>query len=385
VISGPDSAKVEELAAELRTRAQADPRWEEVAKPEDTTREVVVTLDRQRMERVGATSRMVLGIIEWGLRGLMVSRYQTPRGDIPIIMEFDQPEDPDRGRLEELGVARTANGTELSLASLASFQNRRGPGLIQRRDGRTTATVGLKPVDPDLKAASRALHELTRGIEVPEGYRWDERGGLADFQADLGELRSAFVLAVALVFLLMGLLFESLLLPFSVLITIAFAVVGANWSFKLSGTPIDIVGMIGMIVLAGVVVNNGIVLVDRIIRLERRGVERDRAVIQGVRDRLRPVLMTALTTIAGLLPIALAEPDGSGISFQGLAVGVSGGLAFTTFFTLWVVPLLYTLFQDLGHQLDWIPARLLGRRGLAGESGIGENPRLHLPGVPPRS
>jgi HAE1 family hydrophobic/amphiphilic exporter-1 len=109
--------------------------------------------------------------------------------------------------------------------------------------------------------------------------------------------------------------------------------------------------MVGMIVLAGVVVNNGIVLLDRIVSLRKEGMAREEAILRGVRDRIRPVLMTALTTITGLLPIAFSTPTGDGFSFQGLAIGVAGGLTCTTFFTLWVVPLAYTVLDDLGVRL----------------------------------
>ncbi len=352
LISGPESLVVADLAEQVRRAARGLGHWETVAEDEDPAREMLVTLDRERLLRAGTNSRNVLGVIEWGLRGLMISRFETERGDVPIIMEFDEEADPDRARLRELGVAGTATGSSLPLSAFAGFQDRRGPSSIYRRDARTMEVVGLKPVGKDLRKRAANLTALMAGIDMPEGYRWEQSGGMRDFEQDMEELMSAFTLAVALVFLLMGLLFESLILPFSVLITIAFAVVGAQWAFKLSGTPIDIVGMIGMIVLAGVVVNNGIVLVDRIIRLRRGGASRDEAIVQGVRDRLRPVLMTALTTIAGLLPIAVAVPGGSGISFQGLAIGVSGGLAFSTFFTLWVVPLTYSLLEDLGHVLN---------------------------------
>jgi multidrug efflux pump subunit AcrB len=233
------------------------------------------------------------------------------------------------------------------LSALASFEGGRAPRSIFRVDGRTTEVVGLKPKDENLKEQTAMLQQVMEDVDLPEGYRWNQSGGLRSFDQDMGELQSAFILAIALVFFLMGLLFESLLLPFSVLFTIPFAVAGAHWSFRLTGTPIDIIGWIGMIVLAGVVVNNGIVLLDRIIHLQRKGMSRDEAIVKGVGDRIRPVMMTALTTIAGLLPIALSEPTGNGFSFKSLAIGVAGGLACTTFFTLWIVPLAYSLLDDL--------------------------------------
>ncbi|PCH78725.1 MAG: hypothetical protein COB96_05250 [Planctomycetota bacterium] len=350
-ISGPDSTTIAELAEQVRTAARASPVWESVREDAQSAREILVRLDRNRLHRLQSNSRSVLGSIEYGLRGVMVSRYQTENGDVPLIVEYDRPQNPDRRVLEEMVVAGWQIGAPTQLSVFADFENRRAPSTIFRRDGRTMAVVALKHVDKDLRVAASDTMALMAGIPMPEGFAWEQAGGWDSFERDMGELKVAFILAVALVFLLMGLLFESLALPFSVLITIWFAVVGANWAFKITGTSIDLVAMIGMIVLAGVVVNNGIVLVDRIIRLERSGLARAEAVVRGVRDRMRPVLMTALTTIAGLLPLALSKPDGSGISFQGLAIGVSGGLAFTTFFTLWVVPLLYVLFQDMGTVL----------------------------------
>ncbi len=350
-ISGPDSMVVASLAEEARSQARNMEVWEEVADRSQPAQEILVRLDRERLHRLGGTSRSILNVVEYGLRGMMVSRMQYESGDIPLIMEFDEPEYPDRERLRRIGVLATEEGRLVSLDSIAEFENRRAPAKIRRRNGKTEEILGLKHASKDLQVAGLALEELMGAVSLPEGYHWESLGGWAEFQKDSSELGVAFLLAVALVFLLMGLLFESLVLPLSVLITIPFAIVGSQWAFALTGLPMDLVGMIGMIVLAGIVVNNGIVLLDRILRLEGRGMKREEAVRQAVSDRLRPVLMTALTTIAGLLPIALSTPDGSGISFRTLAVGVSGGLAFTTFFTLWVVPLLYSLFQDLGRVL----------------------------------
>jgi HAE1 family hydrophobic/amphiphilic exporter-1 len=169
-----------------------------------------------------------------------------------------------------------------------------------------------------------------------------------------------------LVFLLMGILFESFVLPVSVLFTIPFAVVGSYWTLWLSGTALDSVGWIGIIVLVGVVVNNGIVLVDRITQLRREGVERFTAVVEGCAQRVRPILMTALTSVCGLIPMALSEPRGESIDYRALATCVAGGLTASTLFTLWVVPLAYTLIDDLAQslrrQFAWALSGAGGRR-----------------------
>ena len=346
-LTGPDSLSVEQYAEQLRAIARSETDIKEVADPARTTREMRLSLDRDRMNRLGISSQAVLGTIEWGLRGFMVSRFETERSDIPLILEFDDPDVPDRERLKEMMLMIPSGGV-IPLDSIADFKSARAPSSISRRNGLTSAVVGLLPHNDDIRERRLLLERLTDQLKLPEGYSWKQVGGWSGFSQDMGEMKTAFTLSIALVFLLMGLLFNSLVLPFSVLSTIWFAVTGANWAFKLTGTPMDLMGMVGMIVLAGVVVNNGIVLVDRILQHEAIGLDRRDAILQATRDRLRPVLMTALTTIFGLLPIALSEETGMGFSFKGLAIGVAGGLAFTTFFTLWIVPLLYATFNDFG-------------------------------------
>jgi len=143
------------------------------------------------------------------------------------------------------------------------------------------------------------------------------------------------------------------------------AVGAAIGSLFITVTVLDSVGWIGVIILVGVVVNNGIVLIDRIHRLRLEGASRRDAVIEGSASRVRPIMMTAMTTIFGLLPMTMSEAPADGIDYRALATCVAGGLAFSTFFTLWVVPLAYTLMDDLGHAVSehrkWI-AGLLVRR-----------------------
>jgi len=152
---------------------------------------------------------------------------------------------------------------------------------------------------------------------------------------------------VIFVFLLMGVLFESFVLPFSVLVAVPFSWAGAVWGLALTDTPFDFVGAIGVIVLVGIVVNNGIVLIDCAHRFIDQGMERRQALISACRTRFRPILMTAATTITGLIPMALSDGGGSQISYKALSRALIGGLLVSTFFTLFFVPILYTLFDDL--------------------------------------
>jgi HAE1 family hydrophobic/amphiphilic exporter-1 len=155
-----------------------------------------------------------------------------------------------------------------------------------------------------------------------------------------------------------------------VLTTIPFAAMGAMWTLYLTGTVMDAIGWVGIIVLVGVVVNNGIVLVDKIHKIRRSGKGRDEAVLAGAAARVRPIMMTALTTVFGLLPMAIGDGVGAneGIDYRALATCVAGGLAFSTVFTLWVVPLAYTVIDDVARGLMWLVRRSLHAGPIEGQA-----------------
>ena len=157
----------------------------------------------------------------------------------------------------------------------------------------------------------------------------------------------ALLLSICFVFIIMGILFESLLLPVSIITTIPMAMVGVYWTLFLTQTPLDVMGGVGLVILIGVVVNNGIVLVDLVTQLRNEGMDRTEALVQAGKRRLRPILMTALTTICGLLPMALGTSTFIGIPYAPLARVVGGGIAAATVLTLFLVPYLYSCLDDL--------------------------------------
>ena len=346
-IEGEDSVAVQEILDQIRVAASLSEDFTEVSKERGQNREILVSMDRERMSRLGINSQSVIGNIEWTMRGFMVSRFETPNLDLPLIIEYDEPENPNRSKLEEMVIA-TAN-TLVPLSTFANFADSRSNNGIFRRNGKLSDSIGLKAKSEDVKEAYMAAARLMEGIDLPEGYLWSQDGGWQKTENDMKDLFYALGLAVGLVFLLMGLLFNSVVLPLSALTTIAFAILGADWAFFIMDHPFGVMEIVGMIVLAGVVVNNGIVLIDKILQFERQGLEINTAIVEAVRDRMRPVFMTALTTVCGLLPIALSTPNGDGMSFQGLAIGIVGGITVATFFTLTVVPLSFSLLRDLGH------------------------------------
>jgi multidrug efflux pump subunit AcrB len=348
-LRGPDSDVLARLGEEAIARLEKVPGLTGVSSPlEDAPERVHVQLDGDQAWQLGVTADVALQNIAWALRGAPLPRYQEADREIPFYIEYDSEQAAGLDTLRELDVFTI--GGAVPLASFARLEFRQGPSSIVRRNGQTTFTLRGRVDDANRqKEVSDAGYAALRELELPRGYSiGDEDLVSTRQQEEMAELMKALGLSIVLVFLLMGILFESVLLPFSVLFTIPFAVMGAIWTLYLTGTVMDSVGWIGIIILVGVVVNNGIVLIDRIHRLRGEGLDRDAAVVEGGRNRVRPILMTAMTTIFGLLPMSLAAPPSEGIDYRALATCVAGGLAVSTFFTLWVVPLAYTLFDDLG-------------------------------------
>jgi HAE1 family hydrophobic/amphiphilic exporter-1 len=344
---GPDAETLAELGERALARLRSVPGLSGLESPlQDAPRQVQLALDVEKSWQLGVTADIARQNVAWALRGFTLPRFQEPGREVPFIIEYDEEEVAGLSTLRDLSVF-TATGP-IALASVADIEFGQGPRTIRRHNGQVSHTITGRVDDPNQQlAVSEAGYAALRELELPRGYSLgDELSVGARQDQEMQEMQNALLFSIVLVFLLMAILFESLIKPFAVLFTIPFAIVGAFWTLYLTGTALDSVGYIGLIILVGVVVNNGIVLIDRIDRLYVGGLERKLAVLEGGASRVRPILMTALTTIFGLLPMVLAEPPANGIDYRALGTCVAGGLAFSTFFTLWVVPLSYTLVLD---------------------------------------
>ena len=208
---------------------------------------------------------------------------------------------------------------------------------------------------------------LEKAIELPEGVRIGRPPRADSAAEDLKSLGLAALLSVVFIYLLMGFLFESFGLPLSIILTIPLAGLGVYWTHFIFGYNLDFLGGVGLILLIGVVVNNGIVLVDYVNRLRRSGLERGEALLTAAQRRFRPIMMTALTTICGMIPVTLSGTTSIGLSYTSFGLTLIGGLTTATLLTLLVVPVFYTLFDDLGGA---IPSFLnaLRKRGAASSS-----------------
>lgn len=347
---------------------------------EDAPEQVRLMMDKDTAYSYGVTSDVALQSLSWALRGAALPRYQEAGREVPLIIEYDESEVAGLDTVKDLEVF-TPQGP-VPLAAFARIEFQRGARQIFRWNGQTTFNIQARIEDPSRQGELvEAGYLALEGLDLPRGFSLGrDDSALARQQAEMTELRNALLLSVVLVFLLMGILFESITLPAAVMTTIPFAVVGALWTLYVTGTVMDSVGWIGVIILVGVVVNNGIVLVDKIHRTRVEGGKtRTEAVLEGASARVRPILMTALTTVFGLLPMATGDAPTQGIDYRALATCVAGGLAASTFFTLWIVPLAYTLVDDLDAGRRKLLQRVLGRGPRPGLDSPGSSGARPLP------
>ena len=347
-LRGPDAFELERIGAEATRILEKVEGLEEISNPLlSAPDQIQLDIDRDLATQLGVNTESIQNTVAYVLRGVNFSNYQEEGRDLPFIIEYDEEQAAGIETLRDLSI--WSGDAMVNLSSFANLEFTKGRRSIYRRNGQTSFSLEARVSDPlqVVSTTQRAYAALSQ-LEMPRGYTFDRTNSASDRQEEeFAEVQNAFFLSIVLVFLLMGILFESIALPFSVLFTVPFAVLGSFWTLFLTRTPLDSMGYVGVIILGGVVVNNGIVLIDRIHTLRQATPNRTQAVIEGCSQRVRPILMTALTTICGLLPMILNDAPSEGVDYRTLSTIVAGGLAASTFFTLWVVPLAYTVIDDL--------------------------------------
>jgi len=316
-------------------------------------KEVQVVVDRERAARVGLTSQAVGQAVSVAMRGQPLREFRTPDGEIGVRLAFRED---DRQSMEQLAnlTIMAPSGERVLLGAVADLHERTGPRQIRRTDRKTSVKIsGSIDTDSSLPEIRPVVQQLMDQIDYPPGYGWSFGEGVDRSDETRQLLMQNILLGVALIFIVMAALFESVLYPVSIMVSLIYSITGVIWFLALTGTTMSFMAMIGIMILIGIVVNNGIVLVDHINNLRRQGMPREQAVLEGARDRLRPILMTVATTILGLLPLAISttKVGGDGPSYFPMARSIIGGLAFSTVTSLLLVPLVYV---SLDRAKNWV-------------------------------
>ncbi|GJM11179.1 MAG: transporter [Lysobacteraceae bacterium] len=349
-ITGDSSERLSELLPDvLRALRRIDGLIDVKSEAGAGDEEVVVSVDRERTLRLGLDTTAVAQQIAVALRGTQLRDFRSSDGEVPVRMRFRDADTQDVSDLRSV-MLQGPNGTSVPIGAVANFAVRTGPVSVQRQERETALVINASLQDEfTMDEAREAIENVMNGLQFPAGYGWKFGRGF-DFNVDAGEkLLRNLILAVLFIFIVLAALFESLVYPISIITSILFSIIGVYWFFLITGTTFSLMANIGLLILIGVVVNNGIVLIDHINQLRAKGMRRYDAVVQGGKDRLRPILMTVGTTVLGLIPLCVGTTQigGDGPPYFPMARAIVGGLVFSTVITLLFTPTIYCMLDDL--------------------------------------
>lgn len=327
--------------------------------------ELALKVDRTMTERFGIPAGTIASTIAYALRGQPLPRFQSATEDREIEVRIRYRKE-DREQLTELlefkAPSERKAGQVVPIRVLTDMNVQRGERALTRNDKRVAAMIRLELAADQRLAAMQRLRQFIDNYRLPPGISFDadrEARAVDDLKNDM---IGAMALSTIFIFLLMGFLFESFILPLSVLPSIPLSFIGVWWFLMFTGSPIDALAVIGILLLLGVVVNNGIVLVDFINSARAAGLSREDAIVQAGMQRFRPIMMTALTTVGGMLPLAFTTPTGEGLNYGPFGKTLVGGMTTATILTLLVVPVSYTYFDDFRVAAGEWARRLTWRR-----------------------
>ncbi|PIV33235.1 MAG: acriflavin resistance protein [Lysobacterales bacterium CG02_land_8_20_14_3_00_62_12] len=343
-IAGYDLAHLQQAGRSLTAAMRASDRFADVKSTVETGQpEIQIRFDQERAAALGLSTRQIADQVVRKVRGEVATRYSFRDRKIDVLVRGRAE---DRASVEDIRnlIVNPAAEKPVTLAAVASIEATEGPGEIRHSDQERVAVISANLRYGDLGTAANSVRGMIAGLALPAGVSARVSGQSDELDASVRSLIFALVLAVFLVYLVMASQFESVLHPFVILFSIPLALIGSIVGLKLFGMPLSVIAAIGIIMLAGIVVNNAIVLIDYVNQLRAEGRPKLQAIVEGGCSRLRPILMTTVTTLVGFLPLALGLGEGAEIR-QPMAVTVIAGLAVSTVLTLIVIPVMYALLD----------------------------------------
>ncbi|MCH8549662.1 MAG: efflux RND transporter permease subunit [Balneolaceae bacterium] len=305
--------------------------------------ELRVEMDRERIARVGMNTSQVASALSNAVQGSVATSFVDQGLEFQVLVEVDPIDRAQSTALEDLQI-KTPNGEWMPLRNLARIERFTGPSNILRVNQERMVEVEADLGNLDLRSATELAEAALLGIDWPEGYRFELGGSSEEQRESFYFLMIAFLVAGVLTYMVMASQFESLVEPFIIIVTIPLALTGVLLMLWITSTPVSVTAMVGLVLLTGIVVNNGIVMIDYIKILQSRGQNRHEAIVNGAGRRLRPILMTAFTTILAMVPLALQLGAGAE-TWSPMARAVIGGLTMSTILMLFAVPCMYYIIN----------------------------------------
>lgn len=311
--------------------------------------ELHVIVAREKAARMGLSVAGIASTVEAAMLGKAVSRYHEAGDEYDIRVRFQEPYRDSIDALRNVAIA-SPMGFSLPLSQVATLEEGLGPLTINRKNQNRVVAITGTNFGRDLGSVTHDIQQILQSMTMPRGYFYDIGGTYEDMQTSFTELGKAFIVAIILIYMIMAAQFESLSQPFIVMFTLPLAYVGMVAGLALTGRNLSVPAFMGLIILMGIVVNNGIVMIDYINHLRAKGEEKTRAIISGATVRLRPILITSLTTITAMLPMAFSTTEGSELRSP-LAISIAFGLLFAMVFTLFVVPSAYSIIDSVSERI----------------------------------
>ena len=361
IVSGNDFNQLNAVASDLQEKMQAEKAFTDVATTVDPEKlEVQVIVDKEKASQMALNTAMVGMQVRQNLYGAESGDFSEDGNDYGIVVQYAPEHRNEVNKLKEMQVSNLL-GQQIPLSAIADIVESLGPLEIQRQSQQryVKTTADLNGVS--LGEATKTAQEIIDHTEIPDGISVEIGGQVNDQKSSFSSLFLIFFLGIALVYMVMAAQFESMKDPFIILFAIPFTLVGVILAFFVTGITLSVTTFIGLIMLVGIVVNNGIVLVDYTNMLRKRNYPLRDAVMEAGRSRLRPVLMTSLTTILGMLPMAVSNGMGREM-YAPLGITIIGGLLVSTLVTLLLVPAMYTSLYHRTLAKDRTTARLKKQR-----------------------
>ncbi|MEA2089027.1 MAG: efflux RND transporter permease subunit [Patescibacteria group bacterium] len=311
--------------------------------------ELVITIDRERASYLGLTVGQIGSVVKNSIQGSVATQLRQGGEETDIRVRFDKIYRDDIKQIENLTIT-TPFGSQIPLKQVAKISKDEGAVKINREDQLRVVAVTANIIDRDVGSAVKDIKSKLSDYELPFGYFIEYGGSYKQMQDAFSALSWALALGILLVYMVMASQFESLIHPFIVMFELPLAFIGVGLALFITGQTLSLPSFMGVIILAGIVVNNAIVLIDYINQLRKKGVDKFDALVEGGITRLRPILITSTTTILGMLPMALARQEGSEM-MRPMAIAVIGGLLISTLLTLVVIPVIYSLVEKFSKRI----------------------------------
>ena len=356
---GLDYTKLTELAPMVIEKLRAVENVEDITSDlEGGDTQLLVEVDRAKAESSGVSSRMVAQTISSSISERAIGKFKTENREIDIILKI-QGED---GFTEEdlRNISLRTRSKRIPLSAISTISHRLGSTSIQKENKKSKLNISINTKTEGMMAISNDVRQVMSTIQFPEGYTWSLGSGWRRFRESRGESNMAIILALIFIYIIMASLFESFVHPFTILLTVPLALFGVAVFFSLTNITLNTTSYLGLLVLFGIVVNNGIILIDHIRILRKSGMGKKESIVQGGKDRMRPIVMTAITTIFGVLPLALPfllpqffQAAGRRAQMWApISVAIIGGLTTSTFFTLIFLPTFYSISDTVRAKVN---------------------------------